>query len=480
MTATSPQPSTSAAPAAPSAGAAPASRARPGTVLAVLSTALFLSSLDLFVVNVGLSHIGSALGNGSLSSVSWVLNAYAIFYAALLVPAGRLADRLGPKSAFLAGVALFTLSSLGCALSADLWVLVVFRCVQAIGAALLTPSSLGLLLVAVPAERRAAAVRVWASSGSLGAAAGPAVGGLLLEASWRWIFLINLPIGVAALVAGLPLLPHARHNTEARLPDLAGGALLIVTIGALAFGLVQAPEWGWGSGSVVTGFAVAALALVLLVLRSRRHPVPVIQPALLRDRAFAWANVAMLLFSVVFAADLLVIILWMQAGWHWSPLRTGLAIVPGPCMVWAFAVLGARLQRFVPAGVVAALGTLMLGVSGVILQHFSGSPSDYWIGTLPGWIIGGAGVGLGMPTIISAATSALPQDQSATGSAIVNMARQIGSVLGTSILVAILATATATGERSAFVHAWWTMAALSVVGACAALAMAPLRRSAKA
>jgi EmrB/QacA subfamily drug resistance transporter len=478
MTAPTPQRSTAAAPPAAPTGT-PAARARPGTVLAILSTALFLSSLDLFVVNVGLGSIGASIGNGSLSSVSWVLNAYAIFYAALLVPAGRLADRYGPKSAFLAGVALFTLSSLGCALSGDLWVLVAFRCLQATGAALLTPASLGLLLVAIPAERRAAAVRVWASSGSLGAAAGPVVGGLLLEVSWRWIFLINLPIGLAALAAGIPFLVHARHNTEARLPDLAGGALLIVTIGALAFGLVQAPQWGWTSGSVIAGFAVAAAALAVFVLRSRRHPLPIIQRGLLSSRAFLWANVAMLLFSVVFAANLLVIILWMQAGWHWSALKTGLAIAPGPCMVWAFALVAARLQRHVSAGVVAALGTAMLGVSGVALRYATASPSHYWIATLPAWLIGGAGVGLAMPTIISSATSGLAQDQSATGSAVVNMGRQIGSVLGTSILVAILGSAAATGSRPGFVHAWWTMAGVAAAGAVAALAMTRGRRAAE-
>ena len=178
-----------------------------------------------------------------------MLNAYAIVFSALLVPAGRLGDRYGNKRAFLIGLALFTLGSLGCALSGDLWLIVGLRCLQAVGAAALIPTSLGLILTAMPAERRAHSVRIWAVTGSLGAAAGPAIGGLLVQVSWRWIFLLNVPIGVAAFVGRRA--PGARHCATAPRPGCricSAGSLLMVAVASLALALVQGPDWGWTSG----------------------------------------------------------------------------------------------------------------------------------------------------------------------------------------------------------------------------------------
>src|SRR3954451_18452231 len=168
---------------------------RPGAVLAVLSAAAFMASLDLFIVNVAFDDIRADFGRASLADLSWVLNSYAITYAALLVPLGRLADRYGRKGGFLLGLAVFTIASGACALSPGLWWLVGLRALQAAGAAALTPTSLGLLLASTPADRRARAVRIWAASGGLAAAAGPVVGGLLVNASWRWVFLVNIPVG---------------------------------------------------------------------------------------------------------------------------------------------------------------------------------------------------------------------------------------------------------------------------------------------
>jgi EmrB/QacA subfamily drug resistance transporter len=450
--------------------------ARPGAVLAVLASAAFLASLDVFVVNVALADIGRSIGGTgrSLADVSWVLNAYAILYAALLVPAGRLADRFSRKRGFLLGLAVFTLASLGCALSGGLWVLVGFRCLQATGAALLTPASLGLLLTATPADRRVRAVRIWAVSGSFAAAAGPVVGGLLIGASWRWIFLINVPLGLVALVAAARLVPDSAPVEDRRLPDLAGGGLLAVAVGALALGLVKAPEWGWGSGRTTGSFVLAALALAAFLLRCSRHPVPVLDLSLLRSRSFAWANVTSVLFAVVFAGQLLALVLFLQLGWHWSPLRTGLAVSPGPLMVPVFAAVGHRLRAVVPVGVLTAVGTALLGASSLLLLSQVDSAPAYASHVLPAWLLGGVGVGLAMPTILSTATSDLPPLQAATGSAVVNMSRQIGSVLGVSVLVAVLGTpTTAAGVLVAFQHGWLVLACVAVLASAAALGTTP-------
>ena len=187
----------------------------PNIVLATLALASLMSVMDLFIVNVALHTIGSHLHH-SLSDVAWVLNAYALFFGALLIPAGRFGDKIGLKTVFMLGLVIFTFASLACALGADLWVLIAFRCVQAIGAAMLIPSSLGLVLTTMPPARVKRSVRVWAVSGAAAGAIGPVVGGLLTSLSWRWIFLINLPIGITAIVVTWKMIPNVRHDSRRR------------------------------------------------------------------------------------------------------------------------------------------------------------------------------------------------------------------------------------------------------------------------
>jgi EmrB/QacA subfamily drug resistance transporter len=444
--------------------------ARPRAVLIILSAAAFLASLDLFIVNVALSDIGRDIGDGSLSKVSWVLNAYAIVYAALLVPAGRLADRFGRKAGFLLGLGTFVIASLGCALASDLWVLVGFRALQAAGAALLTPTSLGLLLAATPADKRAGAVRAWAAAGSLAAAFGPVVGGLLVEASWRWVFLVNLPFGLAALLAAWFLVPDATHDRGLDLPDLLGGGILMISIGALATGLVQAPSWGWGSAATIGTLAASALTLGLFVLRCHHHPVPVIDLPLLRQGTFAWSNATALLFSAAFAANLLAAVLWMEHVWGWSALKTGLGVAPGPLMVPLFAAIGNRLTKRYPVGLITAAGCLATAIGAVLVLSSVKAHPAYAGSFLPGWLAFGAGVGLALPTMLSSATSNLPSAQAATGSAIVNMSRQVGAVLGISVLVAVI---TVGDPLPAFRHAWWVVAGVSLAAAITAVRTSP-------
>ncbi|WP_327365280.1 MFS transporter [Streptomyces sp. NBC_01217] len=446
----------------------------------MLATSVFLSALDAFVVNVALTPIGQGVGETSLSKLSWILNGYAIVYAALLVPAGRLADRYGRKAGFLLGLGIFTVASLGAALSGGLWVLVAFRFLQAAGAAVLTPASLGLVLTTAPPAKATRYVQIWAASGSLAAAAGPVVGGLLVEAAWQWIFLLNLPIGIAALFMAARLLPGGRQGTDTRLPDLFGGALLVVAIGSLALGLVQGPEWGWGAAPTVGGFAVAAAALALCLLRSARHPVPVVDLGLLRDRVFAWANIATLLFYAAFAVQLLGLTLWLQQVWHWSAIETGLGVAPGPAMVFVAAALGRRLARRVPVGVVAAIGSALVALGTAWIALNAGGSLNYAADILPGWLIAGVGVGLALPTMISSATAGLPRDRAATGSAVVSMAGQVGTVLGVSALVVILAAGGSGGPSHTFSLAWWISAGVVALSALAALGITPRRRPATA
>jgi EmrB/QacA subfamily drug resistance transporter len=462
-------------------GRSPARGARPAAVLAVLSVAAFMASLDLFIVNVALPDLGRDLGEPALSDLSWILNGYAIVYAALLVPFGRLADRYGRKGGFLLGVAVFTLASAGCAASGSLELLVAFRVLQAAGAALLTPTSLGLLLTATPAEHRARAVRIWAASGALAAAAGPALGGVLVEASWRWVFLINLPVGAAALLWATRIVPDSREARRTPLPDLLGAAILAVAIGALALGLVQGPDWGWTSTAVVGSIVLAAAGTAWFWLRSLRHPVPVVEPDLLRVRSFAFANVTAVVFSVAFAGNLLASVLWMQEVWGYSAIRTGLGVAVGPAMVPLFAAIGQRLSRRLSAGAITAVGCLLFAVAvGMVAFRLTLEPS-YASVVLPSMLIGGSGVGLALPTILSAATADLPAVRSATGSAVVNMSRQIGAVLGIALLVAVLGRPEGPDAvLDAFTGAWLVLGGASLVAAVVAPAMTPRAAGARA
>ena len=445
-----------------------------GAILATLSLAAFMASLDLFIVNVAFPDFSREFSGASLADLSWVLNGYAVLYAALLVPLGRLADRYGRLAGFLAGLALFTAASAACAASQGLWTLVVFRGLQAVGAAALTPTSLGLLLAATPDAGKVRAVRTWAAVGALAAAFGPVVGGLLVQASWRWVFIVNVPVGIAALVVAARVVPDSRDLAVSKTPDLGGSAALAVGIGALALALVQVPDWGWSSPTDLAAITVASASLAVFWRRSTRHPLPVVEPALLRVTTFAWSNITAVLFSVAFAGGLLAMVLWLQEAWGYSALRTGVAIAPGPLMVPIFAAVGQRLAARVPAGLLAALGCLLFGVGTALLALSVEPTPSYVAAVLPGWLIGGVGVGFALPTIMSAATADLPQARAATGSAVVSMARQIGLVLGVSLFVAVVGNPTGPAAvRDAFQSAWWVIAAAAAAAAVAALRMSP-------
>jgi EmrB/QacA subfamily drug resistance transporter len=443
-------------------------------ILAVLSTAAFMASLDLFIVNVAFANIARDFNGQSLGNLSWILNGYAVLYAALLVPLGRLADRYGRKVGFLAGLALFTFASLACAISPNLWSLVAFRGLQAVGAAALTPTSLGLLLAATPDADKVRSVRIWAAVGALAAAFGPVVGGLLVQADWRWVFLVNLPVGVGAGIAAQRWVPDSRDVSVERVPDLVGAVYLAVGVGALALALVKGPDWGWTSTGNLAAFVSAVVAIAAFWLRSGSHDLPVIELSLLRVRAFAWSNLTTVLFNVGFGASLLAMVLWLQEVWHYSAIRTGLAVAPGPLMVPVFAAVSQRLAKRLGPGALVAIGCVLFATGTLIAASSVGAHPSYASELLPGWIVGGMGVGFALPTIMSAATADLPPTRASTGSAVVSMSRQIGLVLGVSLFVAILGTPVGYAElHDSFQHVWWMVAAAMMAAAIAAPGMTP-------
>ncbi len=443
-------------------------RASSPEVLVIVCAGVVLASLDLFIVNVALPAIARDLGSRSLSDLSWVLNGYAIVYAALLVPAW-LADRHRRTYGFLLGVAVFTAASAACGAATSVGMLIAFRLVQAAGAALLTPTSLSIVLASYPPQRRSGAVRAWTATGGVAAAFGPVIGGLLVAVSWRWVFLVNVPIGIAALVAGWRRLPDVPGHPVPR-PDLLGAILVTAGVGALTLGLTRGGEWGWGSARTDFVLAVSVVLLASFVLHCAKARNPLIEPALFRARSYLGVSVVMLLFSMAFGGMLLSVVLWLQDDWGWSALGAGLGVAPGPVMVpvFSFLIAGRLIARFGPAVVVAAGSAVLAG--GVIWWALAvGLRADYPGGVLGGMLLTGAGVGLTLPTLMATAAASLQAHAFATGSAVVTMVRQVGMAIGVAVLVAVLGTPdTSVGRLAAFQRGWWAIAAIALAGAAAA------------
>jgi EmrB/QacA subfamily drug resistance transporter len=451
-------------------------------VLIIVCAGVVLASLDLFIVNVALPDIARDLHEPNLADLSWILNAYAIVYASLLVLFGRLAESRRRDQGFLLGVVVFTAASAACGAADSLTMLVIFRVIQAAGAALLTPTSLSLVLATTEPERRHGAVRAWTAVGGLAAALGPVVGGVLVAASWRWVFLVNVPIGLAAVFVGWRRLPPVPGHPVRR-PDPLGAALITGGVAALTLGLVKGHDWGWGSTPTLAALIVAVAALSLFALHCTRADNPLISADLFRVRSFTGASLVAVLFSIAFGAMLLSIVLWDQDVWHWSALTTGLAVAPGPLMVplFSFLVAGPAIARFGP-GRVIGVGATIYAAGAIWWALAAGTTPDYVGEMLGGMLLTGVGVGLTLPTFMATGASSLPPEAFATGSAVVNMLRQVGLAVGVAVLVAVLgAPATPAAAQTAFVHGWYVVAGAALLAALAGallLRPAPVPRAA--
>jgi MFS family permease len=323
-------------------------------------------------------------------------------------------------------------------------------------------------------------VRTWTAVGGLAAAAGPVVGGLLVALSWRWVFLVNVPVGILALVVGWRRLPRVPgHPVPA--PDSLGAVLITGGVAALVLGLVKGGTWGWGDPRTVAALASSGLALAAFAAHCARARNPLIERGLFRLRPLIGASAVGLVFMAAFGGMLLSRVLWAQDVWHWSALDTGLAIAPGPIMVplFSFLVAGRLIARFGAAPVIAAGATIF--AAGVVWWGLAmGLAPDYVGEMLGGMILTGIGVGLTLPTFMATGASALPAHSFATGSAVINMLRQIGLAIGVAVLIAVLGTP---GSPAATLHVYerasYIVAAMAFASGLVALALlAPRARPA--
>jgi len=451
-------------------------------VLALTSIGVTLVSLDISIVNVAFGAIATDFPE-SRRTLTWVFSAYNIAYAAGLLTAGRLADAFGRKRAFLTGLSIFMVGSLLCAFAPSALMLVAARAVQAIGGAVLTPSSLALVLPEFPVERRSAAIGVWGAVGAVAAASGPTVGGFLVDTfTWHAVFLINIPLCILAIAVGAKLLKESRDETAPRTVDYFGAVLAVFGVGLLTLMIVQSDEWGWVTQRALVVLVLAVAFLIAFILRCRVASHPVLDLKLLKLPFVTAAAISGFGFTMGFFSLIFVNTQWLQTVWNYSPSRSGLAGIPGPVMAAIVAAPAGRLAQRVGHGKVVATGAVILCSGNLFLSYWITDTPNYLTHYLPVMVYTGIGVGLCISTISSSATAFLPQPKFAMGSALNNTARQIGAALGVALVSSILVSALAEDDYLSGFHTAWRLTSLIILlsgGAMLALFRRPTEQQLK-
>lgn len=411
----------------------------PWGVFFISSIAVFLVSIDGTLMYAAFGAVRAGFPGSTAGDLSWVLNGYTVVYAALLVPAGRLVDTHGRRRIFLIGLALFLAASAGCGLAPTVNALVGARIVQAIGAALLTPASLALVLGAFPTERRAVAVSIWGAVGGLAAALGPSLGSAIVDLmGWRWAFLINLPIGALAWWRGKNRLIEWRSGAQAAPLDRLGIALLMASVGAVAFGIVQTESLGWRSPVVLGAVIGGMFTMAVFVAWARRVPHPAVDLTLFDDTTYRFVNLATFVFGVAFAMMFFGYFFFLMQVWNYSLPRAGLAVAPGPLLVVPVAMLAGRWAALVGHRPLLIAGCLLYVAGGVWLHQRTGTEPDYLGTWLPGLVMTGIAVGMVLPSLSGAAVARLAPARFGTGSAVNQAVRQMGGVIGVAVTVALV------------------------------------------
>lgn len=411
----------------------------PWGVFFVASIAVFLVSIDTTVLFAAFGALRAGFPLSSAADMSWVLNAYTIVYAALLVPAGKLSDTHGRKRIFQLGLMLFLVASAACGFATGVGMLVAARVLQAVGAALLVPSSLALILGAFSIERRAVGVSLWGAVGGLAGALGPSVGSVLVDLlGWSWAFFINLPLGLVAWWYGRSRLTEWRNVNANASIDLPGTALLMAGVGALAFGIVQSEVLGWRSPVVVGWMLVGSGVLLGFVTWARHTPHPALDLSLFADRTYRYVNVATLAFGIAFAMMFFGTFFFLIQIWHYSLPKAGLAVSPGPLLVVPIAIMAGRWAARIGHRSLLVGGSILFAAGGLWLYLLAGEAPDFLGIWLPAMIVTGVAVGMVLPSLSGAAVARLAAERFGVGSAVNQSVRQMGAVLGVSATVAIV------------------------------------------
>lgn len=380
-----------------------------------------------------------SFSSASTADLSWVINAYTVVYATMLIPAGGLADTHGRKRVFLIGGVIFLAASAACGLASSVGWLVAARVMQAFGAALLTPASLSIVLAAFPQNKRAVVVSLWGAVGGLAAAVGPSAGSFVIDQfGWQWAFYINLPIGGYALWRGVSSLTESVSSSERRRVDIVGMALLMWAVGSITLAIVEFEAPNWSRTELAAMSLTGIIAALVFVVWARRVKNPLVDLALFEHQTYRYINLATLSFGIAFSMMFLTFFFYVMNIWHFSLPMAGLAVTPGPLLVMPTAIVTGRLATRLGHRPFLVGGSVLYAISSVWFYFVPGNEPNYLMHWLPGLVISGIAVGLVLPSLSAAAVSRLPIAHYAVGSAVNQATRQIGSVLGVALTVALV------------------------------------------
>src|SRR5436189_5212171 len=424
--------------------------------LGALTFALFMVMLDNTVVNVALPAIQKDLGIG-VSELEWTVTAYALTFAVLLLSGGKLGDMYGRRRIFLIGLVVFTVSSLVCGLSSSAPELIGARAVQGVGSALMMPATLSIITATFAAAERGMAIGIWAGVSAMALAIGPLLGGVITEhISWNWIFFVNVPIGILAVIAAIVVVPESRDMSHEQRLDLPGLVTSGIGLLALVYALIEAHRLGWTSATIIALFAPAAVALTAFVFLELHQRLPMLDLTPFKHGTFTGANLVAILVTLAMFGIFVFFPIYMQDMLGWSPIQTGAALLPWTVLIVIFAPIAGKLSDHVGSRWLMAAGMTTVGLCCLELSTVT-VDSTFWR-LLPGFILGGLGMSFVMTPMSAAVMGAAPVDKAGVASGVLNTFRQVGVALGIAIMGAIITNREAAALRAgddgphAFVH----------------------------
>src|SRR5579864_916112 len=396
--------------------------------LAAVAFGLFMIMLDNTIVNVALPSIEHSL-HMSISSLEWIVTAYALTFAALLITGGKLGDLYGRRRIFIVGLTIFSLSSLACGLAPNAGFLIGARAVQGVGAALMNPATLSIITATFPPKERGQAIGIWAGVSALALAIGPLLGGLIVDnINWHWIFYVNVPVGVVGLVVSRLVIKESRDTSHEQSIDLPGLVTSGAALLALSYALIEGNRHGWGSAEIVGLFVGSAVLLAVFIWLELRQRLPMLDLGLFKIGAFAGANIVAMLVSLGMFGVFFYVSLYVQNVLGYSPTKAGAIFLPMTLLIIVVAPFAGRSSDRIGPRWLMGGGMTLLGISLLLYQRM-GVHSDFWT-LLPALLVGGVGIAMTMSPMTSAAMGAVPIDKAGVGSGVLNSFRQMGGSLG--------------------------------------------------
>jgi EmrB/QacA subfamily drug resistance transporter len=402
--------------------------------------------LDNTIVNVALPSIQRDLGI-SISELEWIVNGYALTFAVLLLTGGKLADLYGRRRLFIIGLVIFTASSLACGLANSAGFLIGARVVQGVGSAMMNPATLSIITATFPPRQRGMAIGIWAGVSAMALAIGPLVGGVITEQiNWSWIFFINVPVGVVAIVVARLVINESKDTSKEQRLDLPGLLSSGIGLFALTYALIEANSYGWTSPRILGLFALAAASLTTFVLLELHQRLPMLDLTLFRNATFAGANSVMLLIALAMFGVFFFMSLFVQNVLGYSATQAGASFLPMTILIVLVAPLAGRLSDHIGSRWLMGTGMTFVAISLILFGRLT-EASSYW-NVLPGMLLGGFGMALSMTPTTAAAMGSVPVDKAGVGSAVLNSMRQVGGSLGIAVMGAIVASQVHVGPRN--------------------------------